>query len=144
MRVMVLVKANPASEAGEMPSAELFEAMNRFNQALLDAGVLLAGHGLKPTSQGKRVRMSGTSRTVLDGPFTEPKELVAGFWLWQVRSLDEAVEWARRCPNPHEGGGELEIRPLYEDEDFGDALPAEVRASQDAMRERLAQGGASS
>lgn len=139
MRVMVMVKANEASEAGVMPSEDLFQAMNRFNQELLDAGVLLAGHGLQPTSRGKRVRMAGTVRTVVDGPFTETKELVAGFWLWQVRSMDEAVEWARRCPNPHEGGGELEIRPLYEDEDFGDALPADVRASQDAMRARLSQ-----
>lgn len=139
MRVMVLVKANEASEAGEMPSRELFEAMNRFNQALADAGVLLEGFGLQPTSRGRRVRMSGAARTVVDGPFAETRELVAGFWLWQVRSLDEAVEWARRCPNPHEGGGELEIRPLYEDGDFGDALPAEVRASQDAIRAQLAK-----
>lgn len=139
MRVMVMVKASEASEAGVMPSKELFEAMNRFNQALLDAGVLLAGHGLQPTSRGRRIRMAGDARTVVDGPFAETGERVAGFWLWQVRSMDEAVEWARRCPNPHEGGGELEIRPLYEDEDFGDALPADVRASQDAMRERLSQ-----
>lgn len=122
MRVMVMVRATEASERGELPSLELMAAMGRFNDALARAGVMLAGEGLKPSSAGARVRYAGNSRTVVDGPFAEAKELVAGFWLWQVRSLDEAIEWARRCPNPFEDGeSEIEIRPLYEAEDFGAA-----------------------
>ena len=105
MRVMVVIKANPKSEAGEMPSTELLTAMGQYNEELVKAGVMLAGEGLYPSSAGKRVRFSGSERAVIDGPFTETKELIAGFWLWQVRSMDEAVEWARRCPNPMPGGG---------------------------------------
>ena len=128
MRVMVFVKATPNSEAGTMPSEELFREMTAFNEELAKAGILLAGDGLKPSSQGARVRFSGKQRTVTDGPFTETKELVAGFWLWQVRSLEEAVEWVKRCPNPMPNEeSDIEIRPLYEMEDFGDALPQDLR-----------------
>lgn len=118
MRVMVLVKATPDSEAGVMPTHELLAAMGQFNESLVKAGILLAGEGLKPTRYGKRVRFSGTSRAVLDGPFAETKELVAGFWLWQVRSMEEALEWVRRCPNPMPTDSEIEIRPLFEPTDF--------------------------
>ena len=122
MRVMVIVKATKESEAGVMPGTELFEAMGRFNEELMKAGVMLDGAGLKPTSQGARVRFSGDDgRTVTAGPFGEPKDLVAGYWLWQVKSLEEAIEWAKRCPNPHPGSAspvEVEIRPLYEESDF--------------------------
>ena len=128
MRVMVFVKATPNSEAGTMPSEELFREMTAFNEELAKAGILLAGDGLKPSSQGARVRFSGRSRTVTDGPFAETKELVAGFWLWQVRSLEEAIEWVKRCPNPMPNeDSDIEIRPLYEMEDFGDALPQDLR-----------------
>ena len=128
MRVMVFVKATPNSEAGTMPSEELFREMTAFNEELAKAGILLAGDGLKPSSQGARVRFSGKNRTVTDGPFAETKELVAGFWLWQVRSLEEAIEWAKRCPNPMPNeDSDIEIRPLYEMEDFGDALPLDLR-----------------
>ena len=128
MRVMVFVKATPNSEAGTMPSEDLFREMTAFNEELAKAGILLAGDGLKPSSQGARVRFSGKSRTVTDGPFAETKELVAGFWLWQVRSLEEAVEWVKRCPNPMPNeDSDIEIRPLYEMEDFGDALPQDLR-----------------
>lgn len=137
MKVMVIVKASHASEAGQMPDPALLEAMGRFNEALADAGVLLAGEGLHPSARGVRVRLDGGQRHVVDGPFAETKELVAGFWLWQVRSMDEAVEWARRCPDPHPGGGELEIRPVFEAEDFGDALNPELREREDRMRMRL-------
>ncbi|HEU4665084.1 MAG TPA: YciI family protein [Dokdonella sp.] len=120
MRVMVMVRATDSSERGEPPSRQLLAAMAQFNEELANAGILLAADGLEPSSAGARVRFSGKARTVIDGPFAEAKELVAGFWLWQVRSLDEAIEWARRCPNPFEQGeSELEIRPLYEAEDFG-------------------------
>jgi hypothetical protein len=118
MRVMVIVKATEDSEAGAPPNAKLMADMGKFNEELTKAGILLAGDGLKPSSQGKRVRFSGTSRTVTDGPFAETKELVAGYWIWQVRSLDEAVEWVRRCPNPMYSDSDIEIRPLYEMEDF--------------------------
>lgn len=121
MRVMVIVKATPESEAGAPPTAELMEKMGRFNEELVKAGILLAGDGLKPSSQGKRVRFSGATRTVTDGPFAETKELVAGYWIWQVRSMDEAVEWVRRCPNPMYSDSDVEIRPLYEMEDFAPA-----------------------
>jgi len=128
MRVMVFVKATPNSEAGTMPSEELFRDMTAFNEELAKAGILLAGDGLKPSSQGARVRFSGKNRTVTDGPFAETKELVAGFWLWQVRSLEEAVEWVKRCPNPMPNeDSDIDIRPLYEMEDFGDALPQDLR-----------------
>jgi hypothetical protein len=118
MKVMVLVKASPSSEAGVMPTAELLAAMGRFNEELIKAGVLLAADGLKPSSRGKRVRFAGATRTITDGPFTETKELVAGFWLWQVKSIEEAVEWVKRCPNPMPEASEIEIRPLYEAADF--------------------------
>ena len=138
MKVMVLVKASPASEAGEMPGTELLTEMGRFNEALVKAGILLAGEGLHPSSRGARVRFDGRQRTVIDGPFGETRELVAGFWLWQVRSLDEAIEWARRCPNPFEDGdSELEIRPLFEAEDFGEAFTPELQAQEERLREQL-------
>jgi len=118
MRVMVFVKATKDSEAGTLPTQTLLAEMGKFNEELVKAGIMLAGEGLRPSSQGKRVRFSGRNRTVHDGPFTETKELVAGFWLWQVRSIEEAVEWVKRCPNPMPGDSEIEIRPLYELEDF--------------------------
>ena len=120
MRVMVLVKATSDSEAGVMPSTELLEAMGKYNEELVNAGILLAGEGLQPSSKGKRVAFDGPGRTVIDGPFAETKELVAGYWIWQVKSLDEAIEWVRRCPDPMPGEDtEIELRPLYEAEDFG-------------------------
>ena len=135
MRVMVMVKATEQSEAGHMPSTELLEAMGRYNEELVKAGVMLAGEGLHPTARGARVRFDGASRTVVDGPFAETKELVAGFWLWQVRSMDEAIEWVRRCPNPHEGPSEIEIRPVFEAEDFGEAFTPELREQEQRLRD---------
>ena len=137
MRVMVIVKASPDSEAGKMPSTEMLTAMGNFNEELVKAGVMLAGEGLQASSKGKRVKFSGKVRTVVDGPFAETKELIAGFWLWQVGSMDEAVEWARRCPNPMEDGGELEIRPVFETEDFGKELTPELRAQEERLRAQL-------
>jgi hypothetical protein len=134
MRVMVIVKATKESEAGQMPSTELLTAMGQFNEELVKAGVMLAGEGLHPSAKGKRVRFSGKSRTVIDGPFAETKELVAGFWLWQVKSMDEAVEWARRCPNPMEGESYLELRPIFEAEDFGAEFTPELRAQEERIR----------
>jgi hypothetical protein len=131
MRVMVLVKATPLSEAGEMPSRELLTAMGNFNEQLVRAGVMLAGEGLHPTSRGKRVRFAGTQRTVIDGPFAETKELIAGFWLWQVKSMEEAVEWVKRCPNPMPGESEIEIRPVFEADDFGAEFTPELRAQEE-------------
>lgn len=119
MRVMVLVKATEDSEAGTLPTPELLDAMGKYNEALIEAGILKDGDGLKPTSQGKRVGFSGADRSVVDGPFAETKELVAGFWLWEVEDMDEAVAWVKRCPNPMPGPSEIEIRPLYEASDFG-------------------------
>ncbi len=142
MRFMVIVKASKDSEAGVMPKRELLEAMGRFNEELAAAGVLLAGEGLHPSSKGKRVRFSGKTRTVIDGPFAETKELVAGFWLWQCKSLDEAIEWARRCPNPHNDGGELEIRQVFEAEDFGAEFTPELRAQEERVRAQAAQKAA--
>ena len=121
MRVMVLVKATEESEAGIMPTEELLGAMGRFNEQLVNAGIMLAGDGLKPSSQGKRVAFDGPGRTVIDGPFAETRELVAGYWLWEVKDMAEAVEWVKRCPNPMPGPSEIEIRPFYELEDFGDS-----------------------
>ncbi|MDM0104265.1 YciI family protein [Variovorax sp. J22R24] len=134
MRVMVMVKATRESEAGEMPDTELLAAMGKFNEELVRAGVLLAGEGLHPSVRGKRVRFSGNERTVMDGPFAETKELIAGFWLWQVKSVEEAVEWVRRCPNPMHGESEIEIRPLFEIDDFGAALTPELRAQEERLR----------
>lgn len=123
MRVMVLVKATEDSEAGVMPTAEMLAEMGRFNEDLVAAGIMQAGDGLKPSAQGKRVAFDGPRRTVMDGPFTETRELVAGFWLWEVKDMDEAVAWVKRCPNPMPGPSEIEIRPLYEMEDFAELLP---------------------
>ena len=143
MRVMVLVKANEESEAGVMPSEELFREMGAFNEELVKAGVMLAGDGLTPSSAGARVRFSGAKRTVIDGPFIETKELIAGFWIWQVESLDEAIEWVKRCPNPMSGESEIEIRPIFETEDFGEAFTPELRAQEERLRaEVAAQHGA--
>ena len=137
MKVMVMVKATADSEAGVMPGTDLLEAMGKFNEDLVNAGVMLAGEGLKPSSLGARIAFDGPSRRVIDGPFAETRELVAGFWLWQVRSIDEAIEWAKRCPNPMPGPSELEIRPLYEAEDFGAEFTPELREQEDRLRERL-------
>ena len=139
MRVMVLVKATKDSEAGIMPTTELFEAMGKFNEELVNAGIMLAGDGLKPSAQGKRVAFDGPKRTVIDGPFAETKELVAGFWIWEVRDMAEAVEWVRRCPNPMPGPSEIEIRPVYEMADFSEALTPEVAALHDRVREKAAK-----
>ncbi|KRA54371.1 dehydrogenase [Pseudoxanthomonas sp. Root65] len=128
MRVMVIVKANADSEAGRMPSTEQLTAMGEFNEALVKAGILLAGEGLHPSSRGARVRFDGRQRTVIDGPFGETKELVAGFWLWQVRNVDEAIEWIKRAP--FDGGEEIELRPVFEADDFGDALTPELREQE--------------
>jgi hypothetical protein len=127
MKVMVIVKATADSEAGVMPDEAMLAAMTRFNEDLANAGILLAGEGLKPTSHGARVQFDGPARRVIDGPFAETKELIAGFWLWQVRSLEEAIEWVRRCPNPHPTPCEIEIRPLFEADDFGEAYTPELR-----------------
>jgi hypothetical protein len=137
MRVMVIVKATAASEAGTPPSTELLTAMGQYNEELVKAGVMLAGEGLHPSTKGKRVRFSGRERTVIDGPFAETKELIAGFWLWQVKSMDEAVEWARRCPNPMPDGGELELRPVFEAEDFGAEFTPELREQEDRLRAEI-------
>ena len=134
MRVMVMVKATKDSEAGVMPSEALLTAMGKYNEELVKAGILLAGEGLKPSAQGKRVRFSGAKRSVTDGPFAETKELVAGFWLWQVKSMDEAVEWLKRCPNPMPGDSDVEIRPVFEMEDFGVELTPELRATEVNLR----------
>jgi hypothetical protein len=140
MRVMVIVKASNDSEAGKMPDRQLLTDMGRFNEELVRAGVMLAGEGLHPSSKGKRVHFSGSKRTVIDGPFTETKELIAGFWLWQVRSMEEALEWAKRCPSPHPGQEtELEIRPVFEAEDFGPALTPEQRQQEASWRVQAAQ-----
>lgn len=134
MRVMVMVKATSQSEAGEMPSTELLAAMGQYNEELVKAGVMLAGEGLHPSVRGKRVRFSGAQRSVVDGPFAETKELVAGFWLWQVKSMEEAVEWVKRCPNPMPSDSEIEIRPVFEAEDFGAEFTPELRAQEDRLR----------
>ena len=134
MKVMVLVKATQDSEAGVMPGKQLLADMGRFNEELMNAGILLAGEGLHPSSKGARVRFSGNERTAIDGPFAETKELVAGYWLWKVNSMDQAVEWVKRCPNPHPEDCEIEIRPLFEPEDFGDAFTPELREQEARMR----------
>lgn len=137
MRVMVLVKANPQTEAGVMPSEAALTAMGQFNEALVNAGVMLGGEGLHPSSRGHRVRFQGKTSTITDGPFAETRELVAGFWLWQVRSMDEALEWAARCPNPDGDVFDLELRRVFESEDFGAELTPELRAQEEALRARV-------
>lgn len=138
MRVMVIVKATKDSEAGVMPSKELIDAMGKYNEQLVKAGIMLAGDGLQPSSKGKRVRFSGAKRSVIDGPFTETKELIAGFWIWQVRSMEEAVEWLKRCPNPMPGESEVEIRPVFEAADFGENLTPEAKERDQRLREQIA------
>jgi hypothetical protein len=134
MKVMVIVKASPASEAGQLPATELLAAMGRYNEDLANAGIMLAGDGLHPSSRGARMRFEGKARTVIDGPFAETRELIAGFWLWQVRSMDEAIEWLKRAP--FDGGEEVELRPVFEMDDFGAALTPELRAQETRLRER--------
>ncbi len=137
MRVIVLVKATVDSEAGLMPSTELLEAMGKFNEELWNAGIMKTGEGLRPSSKGKRIAFDGPARIVLDGPFAETKELVAGFWLWEVADMDEAIAWAKRCPNPMPGPSELEIRPVFEMCDFGDAMTPELVAQEERLREAI-------
>ncbi|HEU4845487.1 MAG TPA: YciI family protein [Burkholderiaceae bacterium] len=139
MRFMVMVRATADSEAGKMPSKELLAEMGKFNEQLINAGVLLAGEGLQPSSRGARVKFEGDRRTVIDGPFAETKELIAGFWLIQVKSREEAIEWVRRCPNPFECDSEIEIRQVFEIEDFGDAVTPELCAQEERMRAQLRQ-----
>jgi hypothetical protein len=135
MRVMVVVKASKESEAGQMPSEKLLTDMGKYNEELVNAGVMLAGEGLHPSSKGKRVRFSGTNRTVIDGPFAETKELIAGYWLWQVKSIEDAVQWLKRAP--FDGGTEIEIRPVFEAADFGKEFTPELRAQEDRLRARI-------
>jgi hypothetical protein len=137
MRVMVMVKATKDSEAGLMPEAEMFEAMGKFNEELVKAGIMLTGDGLKPSSQGKRIAFDGPKRTVIDGPFAETRELVAGFWVWEVKDMAEAIEWAKRCPNPMPGPSELEIRPFYEMADFADVVTPEIVERDGRLRDQL-------
>jgi len=139
MRVMVIVKANKASEAGQMPDEKLLTQMGQFNEELSKAGIMLAGEGLHPSSKGKRIKFSGTNRTVVDGPFMETKELIAGYWIWKVKSMEEAVEWVKRCPNPHVGDSEIEIRQIFETEDFGDLLTPELREQEERIRRDAAK-----
>jgi hypothetical protein len=144
MRFMILIKATKDSEAGVMPSQQLLTEMGKFNEELVKAGVMLAGEGLHPTSKGARVKFSGSKRTVIDGPFAETKELLAGFWLWQVKSKEEAIEWVKRCPNPHNEETEVEIRQVFEAEDFGAELTPELREQETRLRaqsDRLAKKG---
>ena len=137
MRVMVFVKATKESEAGVMPSEQLLTEMMKFNEDLVKAGIMQAGEGLHPSSRGKRIRFSGDKRTVIDGPFAETKELVAGYWLWKVNSMEEAVEWVKRCPNPMPGESEIEIRPIFEAEDFGPELTPELREKEEQLRRKV-------
>lgn len=137
MRFMVMVRATADSEAGVMPSEEMFAAMGRYNEELVKAGVMVSGDGLKPSSQGARVRFSGKNRSVIDGPFAETKELIAGFWIWECASLQEAIAWAKRCPNPMPGDSDLEIRPFYEAEDFGESFTPELREQEERLRQQL-------
>ena len=141
MKVMVFIKANADSEAGKMPSEKLISEMIKFNESLVKAGILLAGEGLRPSSAAKRVRFEGDRKTVIDGPFSETKELIAGFWMWQVRSMEEAVEWVKRIPNPDNdpGPSDVEIRPVFEAEDFGKELSPELRAQEERLRASVAQ-----
>ena len=139
MRFMVIVKADRNTEAGAMPSEELLAAMGKYNEELVNAGVMLAGEGLHPSSKGARVRFSGSNRTVIDGPFAESKELIAGFWIFQVKSLEEAIDWVKRCPNPLEGESEIEIRQVFEAEDFGAEFTPELREQEDRIRAKAAE-----
>ena len=139
MRFMVMVKATKDSEAGRLPSAELLNEMGKFNEELVKAGVMLAGEGLHPTSKAKRVRFAGAKRTVIDGPFAETKELVAGFWIWKVKNLQEAIEWVKKCPNPMPGESEIEIRQIFEAADFGDNLSPDARAAEERLRKKAAK-----
>jgi hypothetical protein len=136
MKVMVMVKATRDSEAGVMPTQELLTAMGQYNESLVNAGIMLAGEGLKPSQYAKRVHFSGKTRTVTDGPFAETKELIAGFWLWQVRSIEEAVEWVKRCPNPMLTDSDIDIRPVFGAEDFGEAMTSELKAQEADLRRR--------
>src|SRR2546423_1779401 len=135
MKVMVFVKANPGYEAGEMPSTELLTKMGAYNEQLVKAGIMLAGDGLKPSSKGKRVKFDGLKRTVIDGPFSETKELIAGYWIWQVRSMEEAIEWLKRAP--FDGGEEVEIRPVFQAEDFGESFTPELREQEKRQGEQI-------
>ena len=137
MRVIVMIRANKDTEAGVMPSEELLSAMGKYNEDLVKAGVMLAGEGLHPSSKGARVKSSKGKIAVTDGPFTEAKELVAGFWLWEVKSMEEAIEWVKRCPNPHEGEAEIEIRPVFEAEEFGEEFTPELREQEERLRREL-------
>ena len=139
MRVMVLVKATVDSEAGLMPRSDMMEAMGRYNELLVEAGIMKEGDGLKPSSQGKRVAFDGDSRTVIDGPFAETKELVAGYWIWEVKDMDEAVAWVKRCPNPMPGPSEIEIRPFYEMADFAEVMTPEAEAVHERVADKLAE-----
>lgn len=141
MRVMVIVKGDKNSEAGVLPDKKLFQEMGKFNEQLAKAGVMLAAEGLKPTSNGKKVKFSGATKTVIDGPFTESKEIIAGFWLWQVRSMEEAVEWLKRAP--FDGGAEIEIRPIYEMEDLGDVVTPEIKEQEERIRQQVEKQKAS-
>jgi hypothetical protein len=136
---MVIVKADKDSEAGTMPSEELFREMGNYNEELVKAGIMLAGEGLHPSSKGARVHFSGSKRTVIDGPFAETKELIAGYWIWQVKSLEEAIEWVKRCPNPQMSDSDIEIRPIFEAEDFGEAFTPELREQEDRLRAQIAE-----
>jgi hypothetical protein len=138
MRVMVMVKATRSSEAGELPSEELLTAMGNYNEELVKAGIMLAGEGLHPSSRAVRVHFSGDDRRVIDGPFAETKELIAGYWIWQVKSMDEAIEWVKRCPNPMREDSDIDIRPIFEAEDFGEAFTPELRAQEDRIRAEAA------
>jgi len=137
MRVMVMVKATPESEAGQMPGTELIEAMSRYNEELVKAGIMQSGDGLKPSSAGVRVKFSGKDRTVVDGPFSETKELIAGYWLWQVQSMDEAIEWVRRCPSAMPSESEIEIRPFFEAASFGEAFTPELQETERQLRQQI-------
>jgi hypothetical protein len=139
MRVMVIVKATKDSEEGIMPTTELLEAMGKYNEELVNAGIMMAGEGLHPSVKGKRIAFDGPGRTVIDGPFAETRELIAGFWLWEVKDMAEAIEWAKRCPNPMPGPSELEIRPVFEAADFGEAFTPELAEQEERLREKVAK-----
>ena len=141
MRVMVIVKATKDSENGEMPDTNMLAEMGRYNEELVNAGIMQAGEGLHPTSKGVRVHFAGTSRSVVNGPFANTEEQIAGFWIWKVRSMDEAIEWAKRCPNPMPGDSDLEIRPIFEAEDFGDVLTPELREQDERLRAKVDSKG---